>query len=150
MKDLVPGMVEVRRITFQETAPLRQAVLRPHQALSEMAYAGDQDASTIHGGLFCENKLSGIASLYEEGRPGAETAWRLRGMAIDPAHQGKGFGRQLLAFLLSEARCDGAKAVWCNARASAIKFSLRMGFLQVSDVFEIVDLGPHVLMQIEL
>lgn len=150
MQNLETSIVNVRRISFHDAAPLRKAVLRPHQALSEVTYAGDQDACTIHGGLFCEDKLVGIASLYREGRPGAETGWRLRGMAIDPQYQGQGFGRQLLAYLLPEARNAGANTVWCNARTSAIGFYTRLGFLQKSEEFEVVDLGPHVIMQIEL
>ena len=40
--------------------------------------------------------------------------------------------------------------MWCNARKGAVWFYQRLGFVTVSEEFEIAPIGPHYVMEIDL
>ncbi|MCW5590243.1 MAG: GNAT family N-acetyltransferase [Legionellales bacterium] len=131
------------------TRELRQAILRPHQTLDELVYPGDMAEMTKHFGLFQQNELLGIISIYQEAiaHANADTqAWRIRGMAVVPALQGRGLGTALARHALDYCQSQGASVVWCHARTSAHKFYLRLGFCILGEEFVIKDIGPHYLM----
>ncbi|MPZ11620.1 MAG: GNAT family N-acetyltransferase [Kiloniellaceae bacterium] len=75
--------------------------------------------------------------------------WRLRGMASEPALQGRGLGGQVLDFGIAEiarrlaAAGEDSAALWCNGRSGAQGFYERHGFTPVGDVFETPGTGPH-------
>lgn len=54
----------------------------------------------------------------------------LRSVAVDPGHQGKGLGQQLVAAALEIARQDGAEAVFLLT-TTAERFFPRFGFVQI-------------------
>jgi ribosomal protein S18 acetylase RimI-like enzyme len=83
-------------------------------------------------------------------RPGARSAWQLRGMATDPAVRGTGAGRALVAEGLRRVAALGGDLVWCDARAAAAGFYERMGFRVVTEPYEISPIGPHLGMLVEL
>lgn len=114
-----------------------------------MIYPGDEDADTLHLGLYTLGRLVGVASLYREPPPDAlkaTTAWRLRGMAVEHTLQGKGHGAALLRACLEHAEHQGGSQVWCNARTTASGFYRSLGFAQKGDEFELPGIGPHHLM----
>lgn len=140
--------VPIERVAAERTHALRQAVLRPHQSLAEMAYPGDDDATTFHLAALADGEVVGIASVYTEplaGEPG-EHQWRLRGMATAESHRGVGLGGRLLDRAVAEVVERGGRLLWCNARVSASGFYLRRGFAQRGDVFELPGIGAHVVM----
>ncbi len=140
---------EIRRIVAAETRGLRQSVLRPNQPPTAVVYPGDDDSDTLHLGLYTEGGLVGVASLYREPPPDAlkvTTAWRLRGMAVDPSLRGKGHGAALLRACLEHALKQGGSQVWCNARTTASGFYRSLGFAQKGEEFELPGIGPHHLM----
>src|SRR5437870_5417956 len=114
----------IQPIKASETHLLRQKILRPHQSVSEINYPGDEDKLTIHYGLFVDNSLSGIASVYYEKMPGDNEieSYRLRGMAVDDNYRGKGFGKIILDRLISDLKEKNTKCLWCNARTPAAEF----------------------------
>ncbi len=140
--------VSIEIVAAKQTHSLRQRVLRPHQALAEMAYPGDDDASTVHLAALADGEVVGIASLYLEGLPDAPAAnqWRLRGMATAESHRGVGLGGRLLDRAVAEVAKHGGHTLWCNARVSASGFYLRRGFAQRGDRFELPGIGEHVVM----
>ena len=82
-----------------------------------------------------------------EGRP----AYRLRGMAVDPAFHRRGIGRLLLQLLESRVLESGyTTLLWCNARTPAVPFYKSMGWKVVSEEFDIPTAGPHFVMIKEL
>lgn len=156
-----PPLLEARRIPAHHTWKLRQAVLRPHQDIREMAWVGDTDETTVHFGAFADGQMLAIASLFRAefpapgSRPGLSFAFegpctQLRGMATDPAAQGKGLGMGLLKWCLGHAENHGERLFWCNARTTAIPFYEKGGMRVVSDVHDLRDSGPHVVMVREL
>ena len=130
---------------METTRPLRQAVLRPHQTIDDLAAHETDDAFAV--GAFDGDDLVAVGFTVEEGDPGA---WRIRGMATAPAMRGRGAGSAIVAALVGHAREQGATRVWCNARVPAISLYERAGFVVETDVFEEPQIGPHVRMGLAL
>jgi predicted GNAT family N-acyltransferase len=133
----------LRPITAAETRPLRQRVLRPHQALAELVYPGDDAPDTVHLGAFADDTLVGIATLLHQHEPGE---WRLRGMATAPEVRGRGQGVLLLEACLAHARAHGGTRFWCHARTPVVGFYQRHGLACEGSGFDVPGIGPHILM----
>lgn len=142
------SLSRIQPITAPQTRPLRQAVLRPGQPLGRLVYPGDYDA--IHLGVRLDGDLIAVASFYPEPIPGAtDPAWRIRGMATLPDHRAKGHGRCLVEQGLKRAREIQPGPAWCNARTTAAAYYEKLGFKPRGDIFDIPDIGPHVIMVLE-
>lgn len=140
--------LELRAIAATDTRPLRQHVLRPHQAPEALVYPGDDAPDTLHVGAYLDGQQVGVASVLREAPPGESdpAAWRLRGMAVLPGLQGAGRGRALLEACLAHARARGGALLWCYARTSAAGFYARLGFAAQGAEFELPGIGPHLVM----
>ena len=132
----------VRPVPLAQTRPLRQAILRPHQPLEELA--SHERPGSVAFGAFDGEELVAVGLVGPEGAPGD---WRVRGMATAPHARGRGAGAAVLGALVRHAAAEGATCVWCNARVRAISLYERAGLSVVSDVFEPPDIGPHVRME---
>src|ERR1700743_3041283 len=102
----------VRKITTQETLPLRQRILRHKDfPVEKCIYPGDDDATTFHLGVFRDDVsvkdqkkvfpaeiLVCVATFLKEQHPDFKhfNQYRLRGMATDANIQQKGFGTAIL------------------------------------------------------
>lgn len=107
---------------------IRQLAMYPEKEIVDMELKEDWDG--IHFGLYYQHELTGVVSLFVNG----ETA-QFRKMAVLPSHQGKGFGKQLLVYLINDCKLQKIKTLWCNARASAIGFYQKIGFYTVGDPY---------------
>jgi GNAT superfamily N-acetyltransferase len=134
--------VDVREISLEQTRVLRQAVLRPHEAVAELAAHEPADGFAV--GAFDRDALIAVGFIAADGEAGA---WRVRGMATAPHARGQGAGAAVLQALLRHASAAGASRVWCNARLPARAFYERAGFRVVSEEFEIPQIGAHVVME---
>ena len=92
--------------------------------------------------------MIGIASVYRQPPPSGDPpdAWRVRGMATEPARRGAGIGGQLLRACIAHVESRGGVLMWCNARTPAVTLYERFGFFCVGDEFELPGIGPHYLM----
>jgi ribosomal protein S18 acetylase RimI-like enzyme len=136
---------ETRPLPPQATRALRQAVLRPHQTVAEMAANEPRDVFAV--GAFRDGELVAVGLI---GLDGGSSAWRVRGMATAPDARGQGAGAAVLDALLTHARQSGGERVWCNARTPAISLYARAGFAVVSEEFTLPQIGPHVVMEMRL
>ncbi len=135
---------EVRPIPLAETRALRHAVLRPHQAIEELA--GHEPAGAVAFGAFDgDHQLVAVGLVGADGEPGD---WRVRGMATAPHARGRGAGSAVLQALVQHAVAQRAMRVWCNARTSALTLYERAGFVVASDEFEAPGIGPHYRMEL--
>jgi predicted N-acetyltransferase YhbS len=132
--------VEIRVARAEEIRELRRDVLRPGGSLDPSAY--DLDSLTLHVGAFDGEAVVGCASFFPEPYEDEPAAWRLRGMAVDPARQGQGIGAKVLAAGTDAVRQAGGTFIWATARVTAMPFYLRLGWESVGDVF---DYGPAQL-----
>jgi ribosomal protein S18 acetylase RimI-like enzyme len=137
----VPDLV-VRPVPLEHTRALRQAVLRPHQSVGELAAHEPADAFAV--GVFDGEELVAVGLVGREGGPGS---WRVRGMATAPHARGRGAGTAVLDALVRHAVEQGATRVWCNARTPARSLYERAGFTVTSDEFELPEIGPHFVME---
>ncbi len=120
--------MEIKRITTDETLQLRRDVMYPHWDLDQVKM--DHDAEGLHYGLFANGEMITVASLFISGR----TA-QFRKLATAAHHQGKGYGKVMMAHLVNVSRELGVATLWCNARASAENFYLQLGFRRISELF---------------
>ena len=121
-------MSSIEQITQELTWKIRQKELNPELPLSEIKL--EEDDSGIHLGLFHDNKLITVVSLFEYG-----DELQFRKFATDSNYQRMGFGKQMLAYILEYAREKQFKKVWCNARSSASKFYQIFGFKETDKTF---------------
>ena len=104
------GRMSIRTeiVAVDVVRPLQRAILRPHLPPEAATYAEDLEPSTVHLAAYdAEGQVAGVATFFPQPYPGpfveagpapdvAATAWRLRGMATDPARRGEGFGAAVL------------------------------------------------------
>ena len=138
--------MEIRFASLEEILLLRQAVIIAGTGRDSPYFAGDHDVATRHVGAFEKDLCVGCATFLRsewEGQP----AWQLRGMATSLEWRGRGVGRALLSFAENELRYEsGVHVLWCNAREQAAGFYQKMGWLIVSDRFDVRGAGPHYQM----
>ncbi len=132
-----------RAVPLAQTRALRQAVLRPHETIEQVAADEAPDAFAVGG--FDGDELIAVGLIAPDGGPGA---WRVRGMATAPHARGRGGGGAVLDALVSHAVAHGAERIWCNARVPAVPFYERAGMRVISEEFELPNIGPHVVMEI--
>jgi GNAT superfamily N-acetyltransferase len=139
--------VLVREVTAAETAGLRRQVLRGG---SPAPLPGDDDPA-LHVGVFEDGVLIATGNVRHDPAPWAPDvpAWRLRGMATDPAHRSRGAGALVLQALIDHARKEPA-VLWCNARTPAQAFYERAGLQTRGEPWEDPEIGPHVVMWVQL
>lgn len=138
-------MIEIRPIQPEQAIDLRHRVLRPHLPVEKSRYPDDDHPETRCFGLIEGNVLRAICSFHPEPHPQLGLPLRLRGMAVEPELQGRGYGRLLLQESLAQLRPLGLPGIWCNARTSALNFYQKLGFAFWGDEFEIPEIGPHVV-----
>jgi len=146
MNDAIDA-IEIREISAEQTRPVRQSVLRPHQHASELVYPGDDDAESFHLGAVRDDEVLAILSMYHEPMPGSKSSgWRIRGMASVPEVRGAGYGTKLVEAARERSWSADRSPIWCNARQSAFGFYEKLGFVMVGQLFEIEGIGTHSVM----
>jgi predicted N-acetyltransferase YhbS len=141
--------IEVKRAGDAAVRALRLGVLRPGAPLVPAAY--DLEPKTVHLGAFDDGVVVGCASVFPDGYDDEPLAWRLRGMAVDPAYQGSGVGRRVLEAAVGAATEAGAPMMWANGRTSALAFYERLGWEAVGEEFTYGPAGlPHYVIVLPL
>lgn len=149
MQDDTTGKAEIRVVVAKAIRPMRQRVLRPHQAIEDLLYPGDDAADTFHLAVVDPaGRVLGIVSFYHEPHPLAprQGDWQLRGMAVEPALQGRGLGAKLVQAGIDKVREQSGDRIWCNARVTAQRFYEKFGFVAEGEAFYIERIGPHHVM----
>ena len=124
----MPAAPEIRPIPAEATYSLRQQVLWPDKPLDYVKV--ENDAAGQHFGAFRHEELLAVISLFVDG-PEA----RFRKFATRPDWQGKGLGTALLEHVLAEARRQGARRIWCDARQDSAGFYARFGLRPEGETF---------------
>lgn len=118
----------IRPITAAETWPIRHQVMWPDQPFDYIKLPAD--AQGLHFGLWLDEQLVSVISLYIKKDVG-----QFRKFATLTNQQGKGYGRQLLAYLLTTATEKGVSKIWCNARVEKVQFYAKFGFITTNNRF---------------
>jgi GNAT superfamily N-acetyltransferase len=122
-------MSHIEQISPELTWRIRRDVLYPGQPLDKIRLLEDDQG--IHLGLFDENKLISILSYFI-----SENSIQFRKFATLEAYQGKGYGSELLNYLLEISSKEGFELIWCNARRNASNFYSKFGFVETDQSFQ--------------
>lgn len=138
----------VKKITYSDTFPIRSAVLRQGKPIETCFFLGDDADDTTHFGLFYENKIIGVASLFNVSNEKFEqkNQFQLRGMAVLRDYQGLGYGNLILVEVCNFVKAKKGQVLWFNARENAVKFYQNFGFSVLGNSFEIPEIGIHFVM----
>jgi len=120
--------MNIRSINWNEALPIRHEILWPSKALSFCKVEGDETA--MHYGVFVEEKLVSVASVYRDGRVA-----RLRKFATLVEFQGQGIGSRLITHIILELEKLHAETFWCDARLSAAGFYEKFGMERLGSEF---------------
>lgn len=141
-------MIEIRNISAQETFLVRHPVLRNGKPLASCHFEGDDLPTTQHFGLYENDKIEGVISLFENNNLlfEAKHQSQIRGMAVLEKNQGKGFGRLLVDHSEKALMHQNITLIWFNAREKAVGFYQKMGYEIIGNSFDIPDVGIHYIM----
>ncbi len=141
-------MFQIKKITASETYPLRHAILRQNEPIEKCIYPYDTEATTLHFGLFANQLLVGIVSIFETKKDLFEDVkqFQIRGMAVLESHQKKGYGAALIEHAVDYLQKEKEFLIWFNARIIALGFYEKLGFEKTGNAFEIVPIGMHYIM----
>jgi len=93
----------------------------------------EQDPQGIHFGAFSSDELVSVISLFINE---TDHSAQYRKFATLTSHQGRGIGSQLLTRVIEEAKENGVKRLWCNARLDATQLYERHGLKKTDQTFE--------------
>ena len=138
----------IKEITFQEAFAVRHPVLRKGKPIESCFFTGDDLVSTTHFGIYENDKLVGVASLFNQNHDyfSEQTQMQLRGMAVLESHQKMGLGEKLLSHCETFLKKEKKALLWFNARSSAVPFYEKQDYQKSGDSFEILDIGTHFVM----
>ena len=141
-------MFEIKEISAFQTIIVRHPMLRFGKPIESCQFEGDDLPTTIHFGLFYENQLSAVISVFETKNILflEENQFQIRGMAVLEQHQKKGFGEALLKYCENQIRNNRVEIIWFNARQTAIGFYEKYQYQKIGDGFEIADIGIHYVL----
>jgi len=139
-------MIEIKKISAQETYAIRLEVLRKDIDLP-YKFKGDLDADTFHLGAFKDGKLTSVSSFMKVKNTHFKgSQYQLRGMATLAQYQGFGIGKQLIIKAEEILKPLNIDCLWCNARIIAVDFYKKQGFKTFGEVFDISLIGGHYIM----
>ena len=141
-------MTIIKKITAEETYSVRLPVLRKGKSLASCHFEDDDLETTLHLGLYLDQKLVGIISLFDKSNPNFQekNQCQIRGMAVLENQRKKDFGKALLKHCEKECKKQDVDLIWFNARMQAIGFYEKMGYQKTGTPFDIPDVGEHIVM----
>lgn len=135
-------MSHIEQIPLYLTWKIRHKVLYPTMDFQTVILPDDDEG--IHLGLFDENSLISVVSLFKRG-----ASMQFRKFATLLEFQNKGYGSQLLIYLTEYSKNEGCNHIWCNARESAAGFYSKLGFLKTDRTYHANDLN-YLIMEKQL
>ena len=119
-------MSHIEQIPAYLTWKIRHNVLYSGLDFERAVLANDDDG--IHLGLFDENKLISVVSLFR-----TANSMQFRKFATLSEYQHKGYGSEILQYLMEYSKNEGCDHIWCNARKSASGFYSKFGFIETGE-----------------
>jgi predicted GNAT family N-acyltransferase len=120
--------VQIEQIRYELTWRIRHEVMYPDLPFSAIKLPTDPNG--VHFGLYADDQLTSVVSIFNEGR-----RYQFRKLATLNAAQGKGYGSMLLSYVIAYVKQEGGDTIWCNARVSALRFYDRFGLRSHGDYF---------------
>jgi predicted GNAT family N-acyltransferase len=126
---------------YDEAKDLREKILRIPLGMRYKIedFVGEENNQHI---AYFEN---GIILGYLQLKPVPENGLKMRQVAVDDLHQGKGIGKSLVEYSEAWAINENKSFIELNAREVAIPFYLKCGYIIEKEPFEEVGI-PHRFM----
>ncbi|NQV74702.1 MAG: GNAT family N-acetyltransferase [Bacteroidetes bacterium] len=122
-------MSHIEQISHELTWRIRREVLYPGQPLDKIMLPDDKNG--MHLGLFDDHKLISVLSFFKN-----DQSIHLRKFATLEPYQRRGYGTELLNYLLEISEVENYKRIWCNARKNASGFYSKFGFKETENSFQ--------------
>ena len=141
-------MITIKEISSKDTYIVRQPVLRKGKPIESCIFEGDDLETTHHFGLFDDENLIGIISLFNKINTifAQKNQAQIRGMAVLETHQKKGFGEALVKHCETYCNANKVELIWFHARTAAVGFYQKLNYQPQGESFDIKDVGEHYLM----
>lgn len=124
-------MTEIKLVKSEDTRRLRRAVFAEEQKYPADALI-DEHEEEAEFLAFCEDgKIIGCGRFYKED---GET-FHIDNIAFDKSARGRGFGREFIKNLITQAENRGAVCVTVNAKIEAVGFYEKCGFKKCGGEF---------------
>ncbi|MCV9388897.1 GNAT family N-acetyltransferase [Reichenbachiella ulvae] len=123
-------MREIKEVPLSVVWQMRHEIMYPDEAFEVVKL--DSDPKGIHLGLYDDDKLVSVISLFlESGR------LQFRKFCTKRREQGKGYGSYLLKHVFETfAPQYQAKAIWCNARTTAVAIYEKFGMQKTPHAYQ--------------
>ena len=121
-------MIEIKKIPYQQTWPIRQKVMWPDKPLEYVKL--EKDPSGQHFALYNQDEIKSIISFFIN-----DNDAQFRKFATLTNQQGKGYGSKLLRFVMDELHANKLTRIWCNARLDKAQFYERFGLKKTNQTF---------------
>lgn len=127
---------------YQEERELRNRVLLRPIGIPDYGWE-KRDPESLH---FVATDLKGaVVGCVLLWLPQGKDEAQLLQMAVEPAFQGQGVGRLMMAALLQAARDRRRRRIWCHARIGVVPFYHKLGFQPLGETFQEVGLDHQVM-----
>ncbi|HVN27334.1 MAG TPA: GNAT family N-acetyltransferase [Candidatus Binataceae bacterium] len=117
---------------LEQAYAIRRRVFIDEQKVPEEIELDDDDARAFHALALIDGVPVGTGRML----PHAEHEIKIGRMAVLRELRGSGIGREILEFLMNEARARGFRIAVLHAQLTAEGFYLRSGYQPIGDVFE--------------
>lgn len=118
-------MKTIERVSLDEVWKMRHEIMWPDKPIEYIQLPDDDQG--IHLGLFDEDQLMSVISLFIEGKEA-----QFRKFCTKTSVQNKGYGSELLRYTIEYAKQQGATSIFCNARVTKCSFYTKFG-LEMTD-----------------
>ena len=118
----------IKEIKAEETYKIRHEVMWADKSIDFVKL--DEDTDGVHFGLFDDDKLISIVSLFFK-----NDEVQFRKFATLNDYQGKGYGSMLLNYVFQYGENQGVKKIWCHARSKKKDFYQKLGMTPMGDSF---------------
>jgi predicted GNAT family N-acyltransferase len=127
---------------YRQNLKLRAGILRQPLGLELVDEDTANDAHEHHFSVTVGNKAIACVQL----RPLNAQTLKLRQMAVAEEFRGKGMGAALVRFAEGWARDAGFRTIMMHARATAVGFYEKLGYISEGEPFEECTI-PHIVMR---
>jgi GNAT superfamily N-acetyltransferase len=119
----------IKEVSIDQILPIRQQVMWPDKPIDFVRVPEDENG--IHFGLFVEENLVSVVSVFIHGREA-----QFRKFATLEQFQGKGYGSILLQNIFDFLEEKNTSRIWCNARTSKAGYYQKFGMTTTAATFE--------------
>tara|TARA_B100000965_G_C19512440_1_gene722559 strand:+ start:123 stop:566 length:444 start_codon:yes stop_codon:yes gene_type:complete len=137
--------VFLKKVNPDQLLSIRSKVLRNNSDFKFCRYDGDNANSSIHIGAFNSKEIIGGVSLIKNDSTHIilKNCYQLRGMCVNDEYQKKGIGKKIINY--AEICCKELQIsnLWMNARIKALKFYLKLNYIDSEIKYDIKGIGLH-------